>query len=1099
MAIKIECDECGKKYKLSDDRAGEWIECRECGADIEVPDGGWDDAWDDEPRRRGSRGGRSRRHEPEDEGLSPGAKWAIIGGTCGFVLILVLVVILSRGDDDPVQPAGNNDQRLANSDRPNPQPRVNPVQPNQPGVVNTNPQPGIRPPTIPGQMKPPPETAKPGPPPAVNAVNWRVTVDPAPRPEVDPEAEPVAEVDNSKPISITFPRDSRGSNALVMPVRPTGLVVLGENGAEAHMREFWNSRTGKRVGLMTGLNFSPHKQAVSPTGAFYAATTFSTPGVLVWDVLKQEALGELPLTADGKRPSETFLAFPSDDRIVAIIQERQDSDYVTRVNLWTLPSGDPLKSFDIAGRFEDELCAFSPGGRFLSIRSSDSQAPVAFYDLTSGTKVGEIRGPAYSKTTDRPAEAKAAAFSEDGSQLAMLFRGGDQQVVVYDVATGQARQQIPLDSKLTYGGPRDSLPIQWFPDGKKLLLFGNSVASIESESVIHTFPKPKSDQGGGVWITGDNQLGARTGDFQNPFFTLIKVDDDAIADQKERIARGETADDAGLPPLSKSSGEQVKAIPRDAVASGWTLAADPSPGLNNSYLQKPFQVPVSADLRVTSGRFLVASEAPRAALHCGADRRPDNNNAPALEILDLASGQRTGSIPLNFACAALAISPDGRRVITRGQARPPRLDVWDLETKQHVVGWKPKLTSWPAAPTSDPRNPMSSFRGVDNVVSAEFVNSDHVLTVFSEATILWKLPELTAVYIMPRVRAPILSPGRKHLLRAGDGAQRGIVAHDSLTGEPLGLLPFTGVASEISVSASGDRIAIKGYQELAALDWKTGAVQTRFTVPHITGRLSWSDDRFLVSSDGRIVDTQEQLIVWRYLTTDGAVAAFPPDNRTWLALSDGRNEGTATVSALVLPDPQVRSGLARMDLKGKMLMEPGSTVSVQVSAAAQPPGQSNYKATVVKKISDSLTKAGHKVQPSGQFRVVVSVTRRQTGEKMPFTSEALGQFGIPRPAGGTKLEIPVEEVNFSVKLTGAGGKELWAGPQSKVSNKVGMFSRFRLKEGESLQQVLARSMWSQVDSTLGSVAFPKRIFDPSMSNGFGTSRFVNGQPTAMPL
>jgi len=90
-----------------------------------------------------------------------------------------------------------------------------------------------------------------------------------------------------------------------------------------------------------------------------------------------------------------------------------------------------------------------------------------------------------------------------------------------------------------------------------------------------------------------------------------------------------------------------------------------------------------------------------------------------------------------------------------------------------------------------------------------------------------------------------------------------------------------------------------------------------------------------------------------------------------------------------------------------------------------------------------------------------------------------------------------EEVNISVKLL-SGAKELWGGPQSKFSNQVGLFARFTLKEGETLQQVLSRSMWNSVDSTLTSVAFPQRIFDPSMSNSFGTSMFVNGQPSLCP-
>jgi len=223
------------------------------------------------------------------------------------------------------------------------------------------------------------------------------------------------------------------------------------------------------------------------------------------------------------------------------------------------------------------------------------------------------------------------------------------------------------------------------------------------------------------------------------------------------------------------------------------------------------------------------------------------------------------------------------------------------------------------------------------------------------------------------------------------------------------------------------------------------------------GRASGSSAASVASISKRAAEAQEQLIVWRCLTADGTVAASAPDNRSWLALSNGRNSGTATISAVQLPDAQVRSGLAKMDPKGKLLMEPRSAVSVQVSAAASPPGQSNYQATVVKKISDSLTKAGHKVQQGASFRVVASVSRRLTGEKMPFTSETLGRFGIPNRTGSTKVEVPVEEVSVSVKLL-AGTKELWGGPQTKFSNQVGMFARFTLKEGETLQQVLSRSM-----------------------------------------
>lgn len=297
MPIKVECDECGKKYRIPDDRAGEWIECRDCGADIEVPE---DDEWDDEPRRsqRASSGQRRRRPSSDrDEGLSPGTKRAIFGGIFAVTMIVGLVIALSGGGDAPAPVPDRNDRRVADRERPVSRPSSNPAAP------VPNPQPEFQPPsqpTIPPRMQPPSESAASNEPPrAADALEWRVVVDPPMKTAASSDTEPAETVDTSKPVSITFPSDSHGSSALLMPARPSGLVVLGENSTEKRLREFWDVATRKRVGVMTGMRFNPHKQAVSPGGTYYAATTFSKPGVLVWDVFNSKPLGELPLTADG--------------------------------------------------------------------------------------------------------------------------------------------------------------------------------------------------------------------------------------------------------------------------------------------------------------------------------------------------------------------------------------------------------------------------------------------------------------------------------------------------------------------------------------------------------------------------------------------------------------------------------------------------------------------------------------------------------------------------------------------------------------------------------------------------------------------------------
>ncbi len=37
MTISVQCDECFQSYKVRDDRAGQMLKCKSCGAKIRVP------------------------------------------------------------------------------------------------------------------------------------------------------------------------------------------------------------------------------------------------------------------------------------------------------------------------------------------------------------------------------------------------------------------------------------------------------------------------------------------------------------------------------------------------------------------------------------------------------------------------------------------------------------------------------------------------------------------------------------------------------------------------------------------------------------------------------------------------------------------------------------------------------------------------------------------------------------------------------------------------------------------------------------------------------------------------------------------------------
>lgn len=127
MSIRVECEECGKKYSFGDNFAGRMVPCKECGEDIEVPGragagrpkklrrsaAGRDESRErrdgrrsrDEGRRGGRAGVRDRDEHDDlfDEDASSSKSTMIGLAIGGGVLLLVIVVglIFAMSGDDP--------------------------------------------------------------------------------------------------------------------------------------------------------------------------------------------------------------------------------------------------------------------------------------------------------------------------------------------------------------------------------------------------------------------------------------------------------------------------------------------------------------------------------------------------------------------------------------------------------------------------------------------------------------------------------------------------------------------------------------------------------------------------------------------------------------------------------------------------------------------------------------------------------------------------------------------------------------------------------------------------------------------------------------
>lgn len=113
MSIFVECDSCGKKYRVSDDRAGTKLECKNCFVDVRVPSA-----------RKGG-----RRPAPTSSSSPNGLVIGLLASIVVLLVVLIGVMFFREGGDSPEiveSPPASAIERNSTTlpDRPTPQPSV---------------------------------------------------------------------------------------------------------------------------------------------------------------------------------------------------------------------------------------------------------------------------------------------------------------------------------------------------------------------------------------------------------------------------------------------------------------------------------------------------------------------------------------------------------------------------------------------------------------------------------------------------------------------------------------------------------------------------------------------------------------------------------------------------------------------------------------------------------------------------------------------------------------------------------------------------------------------------------------------------------------
>jgi predicted Zn finger-like uncharacterized protein len=138
MTIHVACDECGKGYRIPDEKAGRKVRCRQCEAVIRIPDlkedydeyGYEDDSYEDEYEAPAPKRGKSTIRK-RGKSKSNGNTGLIIGASAvgALLLIGVTAAFMMSGDDDNAAEPGES---VAAADPAEPDESVAPADPAEP-------------------------------------------------------------------------------------------------------------------------------------------------------------------------------------------------------------------------------------------------------------------------------------------------------------------------------------------------------------------------------------------------------------------------------------------------------------------------------------------------------------------------------------------------------------------------------------------------------------------------------------------------------------------------------------------------------------------------------------------------------------------------------------------------------------------------------------------------------------------------------------------------------------------------------------------------------------------------------------------------------
>ncbi len=1096
MTIAVECDICGKQYKLNDSLAGKKVNCKACGSAMTVPGGDDDDVLDldDRPaRRKGGSGKRGRSKKTSGSGAMIGL---LVGG--GIAVLLLGGVVLFVGAK--LMSGGNPP---AGAPSPNPPPPTG-----TPVVVGQVPTvPPVSPASIPNTTATPPATSSNVPAQSASstnasnngfnssaAANGEIIIAQAPigwTAQPDPPAEPLpTEWADSFDIPINARRIE--ATSVLYPVVPSPFVLVGDNSDKKSQRDLWNLATGKKVGVLNGVDFySSREIALSPSGQYVAWS--ETFGINVYDLKNKRALGQLAV--DPKTFNYATLAIVPGDRMVAL------SSVHDKMRVWQLPKGDQLYEIDLDKQFAyPEKTAYSPGGKYLAVESEFLKGWVRLYEVETGKSVGELQVQ----------QAKDAgyvqffhlAFSHDGTQLAGVWDASGSksvtQITIWNMADGKLAETIVATPgvKEKYNPDSQSYGLQWFPDGKRFLVHGIAVIDRQKRQTVYSFDKNEVASRTIRRPLSSNLLAGFEGTREKGTLKSLTISEEEIARATSLAAVGGLPEDLKLPPLSATD---YTAASRPRAAASWSASPDPAPALPTDLHTAPLPLTSGAGnvrdivltggntpkafVRVAEGENLKDAKLSFADTRFRSGRngvetivlpRPIVAEKNRVAVFDLVTKKAESSIEIPFSADLVGVAENA--VLMKPHNAKGRIDLYD-GTGKHVVGFRP-------------------YKGVADeddleLRTAALLDATHVVTSnLGRQLVGWQLPGCEPSYTIDDVNVFAVSPGKRDIACA---TSQGVEIRDGRTGQGRGTVVIQGAVVALAFHPNGEQLAIliseKGGNYLYIADLKTGNLGAEIPSPIAGTTLRWSGDNHLLVGTDRhrptstnpymlgLFDLDAKTVAWTYKLPAGVIAENSLDGRLWYGAPKSERVPALQLVAAALPEAKVTQALSSNKLAPELLVQPGGQVALTMNIPSVP-WQSDLSQKVQEKMKAAVERTGVSISTGGEIRVEVAA---KTTVGTPFQVSKIGDR--------TNV-TSVQENNFEMTVKYHRGQEILWLKDFRTSNNLG-FGIKHLKPGDSIQQAFDTDLTQKITSYCDSLVLPSYVFTRRSAVGLGTST-LNG-------